>query len=32
MGRPRPRLTYTNVVSTLALVLSLGGGAVYAAN
>lgn len=27
----RPRLTYANVVSTLALVLALGGGTVYAA-
>lgn len=29
--RNRPRLTYANVVSTVALFLALGGGAVYAA-
>jgi hypothetical protein len=28
----RPRLTYANVAATLALVLALGGGTVYAAN
>jgi hypothetical protein len=32
MRRLRPRITYANVVSTLALVLALGGGAVYAAS
>ena len=34
MGRMpnRPRLTYANIVSTLALFLALGGGAAYAAN
>jgi hypothetical protein len=32
MGRLRRRLSYANVVSTLALVLALSGGAVYAAN
>jgi hypothetical protein len=31
MGRLRPRLTYANVVSTIALAFALGGGAVYAA-
>jgi hypothetical protein len=31
MGRLRPRLSYANVVSTIALVFALGGGAVYAA-
>jgi hypothetical protein len=31
MGRIRRRLTYANVVSTIALVLAVGGGAVYAA-
>jgi hypothetical protein len=29
---PRPRLTYANVISTLALFLALGGGAAYAAS
>jgi hypothetical protein len=29
--RPRPRLSYANVVATLALVLAIGGGTVYAA-
>jgi len=29
---PRPRLTYANVTATLALVLALGGGTVYAAS
>lgn len=29
---PRPRLTYANIVSTLALFLALGGGAAYAAS
>jgi hypothetical protein len=32
MGRLRPRITYANVVSTLALVIALGGGAVYASS
>jgi hypothetical protein len=32
MGRLRRRLTYANIVSTIALVLAVGGGAVYAAN
>ncbi|MDQ2939634.1 MAG: hypothetical protein M3R23_03790 [Actinomycetota bacterium] len=32
MGRLRRRLTYANVVSTIALVLAVGGGAVYAAS
>jgi hypothetical protein len=32
MGRLRHAITYANVVSTLALVLALSGGAVYAAN
>jgi hypothetical protein len=32
MGRLRPWITYANVASTLALVLALGGGAVYAAS
>jgi hypothetical protein len=32
MRRPRPKLTYANVVSTLALFLALSGGAVWAAN
>jgi len=32
MGWLRHRITYANVVSTLALVIALGGGAVYAAN
>jgi hypothetical protein len=31
MGRLRPRLSYANVVSTIALAFALGGGAVYAA-
>lgn len=30
--KPRPRLTYANVVATLALVLAIGGGTVYAAS
>jgi hypothetical protein len=30
--RPRPRLTYANVIATLALFLALGGGAAYAAS
>jgi hypothetical protein len=29
---PRPRLTYANVIATLALFLALGGGAAYAAS
>lgn len=32
MGRLRRRLTYANVVSTIALVLAVGGGGVYAAS
>jgi hypothetical protein len=32
MRRIRPRLSYANVVATLALFLALGGGAVWAAN
>ena len=32
MRRIRSRLTYANVMSTLAVVLALGGGAAYAAN
>ena len=32
MRRVRPRLSYANVVATLALFLALGGGAVWAAN
>jgi hypothetical protein len=32
MRTPRPKLTYANVVSTLALFLALSGGAVWAAN
>ena len=31
MRRLRPRLSYANVVSTIALVFALGGGVVYAA-
>jgi hypothetical protein len=31
MNRPKPRLTYANVVSTVCLVLLLGGGAAFAA-
>jgi hypothetical protein len=32
MGRLRRRFTYANIVSTIALVLAVGGGAVYAAS
>ena len=32
MKRPRPKLTYANVIATLALFLALGGGAAYAAS
>lgn len=32
MRRLRPHLTYANVISTLCLILVLGGGAAYAAN
>jgi hypothetical protein len=32
LERPRPRLTYANVIATLALFLALGGGAAYAAS
>jgi hypothetical protein len=32
MGRLRRHITYANVVATLALVIALGGGVVYAAN
>jgi hypothetical protein len=32
MHRPRGKLTYSNVISTLCLVLLLGGGTAYAAN
>ena len=31
-NRPRPRLTYANVIATLALFLALGGGAAFAAS
>ena len=32
MGKFRPRLSYANVVSTLCLILVVGGGAAYAAD
>ncbi len=32
LERPRPRLTYANVIATLALFLALGGGAAFAAS